>query len=342
LALDLKLIFPYVNLTWVINLRIVVTGGAGFIGSHLVDELIKEGHEIIVVDNLSSGSLNNIKHHMDNPDFKLVKDDLKNFGSNWVKEFKDCDAVFHLAANPEVRVSVTEPRIHFNENILATFNVLEACRLNNVRYLVFASSSTIYGDAEKLPTPEDYAPLEPISVYGAAKLSCEYLAITYSRLYGIRTLILRYANIIGPRLNHGVIYDFINKLRRNPHQLEILGDGTQRKSYLYISDAISATYFLFDYLVKGAVSDYEVFNVGNDDWITVNEIAKIVVNEMGLKNVEFVYKPATPDGRGWKGDVKFMLLDISKLKSLGWSPKLTSYEAVRRTTRDLLKEILNK
>lgn len=319
-------------------MKVVVTGGAGFIGSHLVDILLSEGYETTVIDNLSSGSLTNLKHNLRKKGFKFVKADLKNFDSIWINELKNCDAVFHMAANPEVKVSVTEPRIHFNENVLVTFNVLEACRLNDVKYFVFASSSTVYGDAKKIPTPEDYVPLEPISVYGAVKLSGEFLTVTYSKLYSLKSLILRYANIIGARSRHGVIYDFILKLKRNPAQLEILGDGTQRKSYLHISDGISATYFLFKYLINN-VKDYEIFNVGNNDWITVNEIAKIVTEEMNLKNVKFVYKPATPDGRGWKGDVKFMLLDISKLKSVGWEPSLTSAKAVRRTVRELLNEI---
>ncbi|WFO75480.1 NAD-dependent epimerase/dehydratase family protein [Desulfurococcaceae archaeon MEX13E-LK6-19] len=317
--------------------RVIVTGGAGFIGSHLVDELSRRGAEkIIVVDNLSNGRLDNLSRHMGKGYFSFVKADLKDPNGQWVDSFKDADVVFHFAANPEVRVSSVDPRSHFNENIYATFNVLEAARKHDVKYHVFASSSTVYGEAKIIPTPEDYHPLEPISVYGATKLACEALYISYAKLYGFKVLIARYANIIGPRSNHGVIIDFINKLKKNPKRLEILGDGTQKKSYLHVYDAVDATLHAFNYLVKESNNDYEVFNIGSSDWIQVIKIADIIVEEMGLKNVEYVFVKTTPDGRGWPGDVKLMLLDISKLKSIGWSPRWNSYEAVRKTVRELL------
>ncbi|MCD6340527.1 MAG: NAD-dependent epimerase/dehydratase family protein [Desulfurococcales archaeon] len=322
----------------VFDVRVIVTGGAGFIGSHLTEKLSIDGHEVIVIDNLSSGKLSNIAHLVNAGKATFVKGDLKDPNGAWVRYFDGADAVFHFAANPEVRVSVTNPRIHFDENVLATFNVLEQCRVNDVNLLVFASSSTVYGDAKEFPTPEDYQPLEPISVYGAAKLACEYLIISYSKLYGIKSLILRFANIVGPRQTHGVIVDFIRKLRANPKVLEILGDGTQRKSYLHVQDLLTGIDYSIDFLLKSGIS-YAIFNVGNDDWITVNEIAKIVIEEMGLSNVRFTYRKATEDGRGWKGDVKFMLLDNSKLKSLGWRPKYSSAEAIRYTVRALLKEL---
>lgn len=319
--------------------RVVVTGGAGFIGSHIVDRLVSEGvNEIRVIDNLSNGSLENLKNHINKKYFKFIKYDLKEYGKSLIQAIKDADIVFHFAANPEVRVSSINPRIHFNENILATFNVLEASRIADVDIHVFASSSTIYGEAKVIPTPEDYHPLEPISVYGAAKLACEILYTTYSRLYGFRSLILRYANIIGPRSNHGVIIDFIRKLKKNPSTLEILGDGKQRKSYLHVYDAVDATLYALRHFLNHR-KRYEVYNVGNDDWITVREIADIVVKTMGLKNVEYKYVLTTPDGRGWPGDVKFMLLDISKLKSIGWNPSMNSYEAVEQTARYIVNII---
>ncbi|MET1160409.1 MAG: NAD-dependent epimerase/dehydratase family protein [Thermoprotei archaeon] len=315
--------------------RAVVTGGAGFIGSHLVDYLVKLGaKEIRVIDNLSSGNLDNLSNHLEKPYLKFSKSDLKRFSDELVRLFRDTEIVFHYAANPEVRVSSIEPRRHFEENVVATFNVLEAARLNDVKYHVFASSSTVYGEARVIPTPEDYHPLEPISVYGASKLACEALYISYAKLYGFKVIIARYANIIGPRSTHGVIIDFINKLRKNPKRLEILGDGTQKKSYLHVYDAVEATL----HLVKrfDLVKDYDVYNIGSEDWIEVREIARIVVEEMNLSNVEFVYVKTTPDGRGWPGDVKFMLLDISKLKKTGWKPRWNSREAVRKTVRQLL------
>ena len=318
--------------------RVVITGGAGFIGSHIVDKLVNEGiNEIRVIDNLSSGNLENLKSHINKEYFKFIKYDLKKYGEDLIQALRDTDIVFHFAANPEVRVSSINPRIHFDENILATFNVLEASRIADVDIHVFASSSTVYGEANVIPTPEGYHPLEPISVYGAAKLACEILYITYSKLYGFKPLILRYANIIGPRSNHGVIIDFIKKLNKNSSKLEILGDGTQRKSYLHVYDAVDATlYTLKHFLSHGKT--YEIYNIGNDDWITVKEIADIVVRVLGLQNVKYEYVLTTPDGRGWPGDVKFMLLDISKLKNIGWKPSMTSYEAVEETARYIVEK----
>jgi len=318
------------------ELRAVVTGGAGFLGSHLVDALMEAGWEVGVIDNLSSGSLKNLGAWLDHPGFSFVRGDLKERDGEWQAALREADVVFHFAANPEVRISSTEPRIHFDENVMATFNVLEAARRENVGVFVFASSSTVYGDPEVIPTPEDH-PKKPISVYGASKLACEVLVETYHRLYGLKTLTLRYANIVGPRLTHGVIVDFIRKLRANPLELEILGDGTQKKSYMHVEDAVSATLHLLDLLFDGAFS-CGVFNVGSEDWVNVVRIADIVVEAMGLSGVRYVFKPMTPDGRGWPGDVKLMLLDISKLKATGWKPSMSSAEAVRRTAEALLRE----
>jgi UDP-glucose 4-epimerase len=207
------------------DLYIAVTGGAGFIGSHLVDRLVELGYSIRVIDNLSSGSIENIKHHLKSKNVEFVNIDIKNF-EELRKALRDIEVVFHYAANPEVRISTTSPDIHFRENIVATFNVLEASRIGDVREVVFASSSTVYGETPGGPLPED-APLRPVSVYGASKASCEVLLHAYSVLYGLRAVILRYANIVGPRLRHGVIYDLLIKLTRNKSELEVLGDGEQ-------------------------------------------------------------------------------------------------------------------
>ena len=324
------------NISELEGLKVVVTGGAGFLGSHLVDILMASGCHVAVIDNLSHGSLRNLKAWLNNPAFSFVRGDLKDTNGSWCSALKSADIVFHFAANPEVRISSTEPRIHFDENVLATFNVLEAVRKEGVRALVFASSSTVYGDPQVIPTPEDH-PKKPISIYGASKLACEVLLETYHRLYGLKALSLRYANIVGPRLTHGVIVDFIKKLRANPHELEILGDGTQKKSYLHVSDAISATLHLLDLMLRGAFS-CDVFNVGSEDWVNVVEIADMVVEAMGLSDVKYVFRPMTPDGRGWPGDVKLMLLDISKLRATGWRPSMSSREAVKKTVEALLSE----
>lgn len=319
-------------------MKVIVTGGAGFIGSYLVDRLMDRGYQVIVIDNLSSGRIGNINQWLNNPGFHFVEADLKQ-PADWIECFKNIDVVYHYAANPEVRVSVTEPEVHFRENLESTFHVLEACRKNRVPLLIFASTSTVYGEPKTIPTPETYQPLDPISIYGAVKLACEILIKTYTKLYPIKAMILRYANVIGPRSTHGVIIDFINKLKANSKQLEILGDGTQSKSYLYIEDAIEATLRAQEIFGKGDVS-YDVYNVGSEDQVNVVEIANIITEEMGLKNVEYAFKPATRDGRGWLGDVKIMLLDIKKIKTkTGWKSKYNSKQAVKTTVQKILADI---
>ncbi|AAL80526.1 UDP-glucose 4-epimerase [Pyrococcus furiosus DSM 3638] len=315
-------------------MKVLVTGGAGFIGSHLVDALMERGYRVRVLDDLSAGSLKNIEQWLDNSRFEFIKGDMRD--PNIVKEaVEDVDIVYHLAANPEVRISAQSPELLYETNVLITYNLLQAIKDSNVKYLIFTSSSTVYGDAKVIPTPEDYGPLEPISVYGGAKLAAEALISGYAHIFEFHAVVFRLANIIGARANHGVIYDFINKLKKNPEVLEILGDGTQRKSYLHVSDTVEGMLHIFEYFKKeGKI--YDVYNLGNEDWITVKEIAEIVSEEMGL-NPEFRFTGGVDGGRGWKGDVKFMLLDITKAKSTGWKPKMNSYEAVRRTVRELLK-----
>jgi UDP-glucose 4-epimerase len=310
--------------------RILVTGGAGFIGSHLVDKLAAEGHQIRVIDNLSSGRLENLAHRRD---VEVIIGDLKT-PQDVQKAVRGVDTVFHFAANPEVRVSTTNPDIHFNENVVATFNLLEAMRKNDAGQLVFASSSSVYGEPNEIPVDEN-APLRPVSVYGASKAACEHLIHAYAKLYGFRAVALRYANVVGPRLRHGVIWDFINKLRKNPHELEILGDGRQIRSYIYIDDAVEATLLAW----KKTTDAYAAYNVATEDWITVDEVADLVIEAMGLTNVKKTYKPVL-HGVGWPGDVKKIALKIDKIKQLGFKPQLNSKEATKLTAKNLISEIL--
>ena len=317
-------------------MKVLVTGGAGFIGSHLVDRLMERGYEVRVLDDLSAGSLENIKRWLEHERFEFIKGDMRDVGV--IKEaVKGVDAVFHLAANPEVRIGAQSPELLYETNVLITYNLLEAMRREEVKILAFTSSSTVYGEAKKLPTPEDYGPLEPISVYGGAKLAAEALISGYAHTFDMKAIVFRLANIIGKRSNHGVIYDFIHKLRKNPERLEILGDGTQRKSYLHVSDTVEGMLHLFNEFLKEGKT-YDVYNLGNDDWITVKEIAEIVSREMGL-NPEFYFTGGIDGGRGWKGDVKVMLLSIEKAKAKGWKPKLNSYQAVERTAKELLASL---
>jgi len=317
--------------------KVLVTGGAGFIGSHLVDRLMVDGKNVTVLDNLSNGSLKNLERWLGNQRFRFIKGDLKN-PKDIEKAVEGIELVFHLAANPEVRVGETDPSIHFQENLMATFNLLEAIRkCASAKTFVFTSTSTVYGEAEVFPTPEDYGPSIPISTYGASKLGCEALASSYAHTFGLRTLILRVANVVGSRANHGVIIDFINKLKTNPKKLEILGDGTQKKSYLHIEDFIDATlHVTSQFLGDGKKAD--VYNVGSVDQVEVKKIAEIVAEEMRLRDVKFVFTGGVKGGRGWLGDVKIMHLSIDKLMKTGWKPKYNSEQAVRLAVKAILKE----
>ena len=314
-------------------MKVLVTGGAGFIGSHLVDHLIEDGYEVRVLDDLSAGSLENLKQWIDHERFEFMLGDMKR-RDVCEKAVRGVDAVFHLAANPEVRIGAQSPELLYETNVLITYNLLESMRKEDIKALAFTSSSTVYGEAKEIPTPEDYGPLEPISVYGGAKLAAEALIAGYAHTFDIKAVVFRLANIIGKRSNHGVIYDFINKLKANPDRLEILGDGTQRKSYLHVSDTVEAMLYLFkEFLKEDKI--YDAYNIGSEDWITVTEIAEIVSREMGL-NPEFYFTGGVDGGRGWKGDVKIMLLNIEKAKAKGWKPKMNSKEAVEKTVRELL------
>lgn len=318
--------------------NVLVTGGAGFIGSHLVDRLMNMGYYVRVVDNLSSGSLENIEAWVECPRFDFVRGDLK----DQVVAKKGVDGVevvYHLAANPDVRVGEVNPSIHLRENLLATFNVLEAMRESEVaKVIVFLSSSTVYGEPEEFPTPEDYGPLLPISVYGASKLGCESFVSAYGHTFGLRGLILRLANVVGNRSAHGVVVDFVKKFQQNPKKLEILGDGNQSKSYLHIKDFLDAVFVALRCFLNGE-KIVEVYNVGSFDQVDVKRIAEIVSEEMGLQNPEFKFTGGVDEGRGWRGDVRTMLLSSSKLLDLGWKPWLTSEEAIRQSCLELLRSI---
>jgi UDP-glucose 4-epimerase len=302
-------------------MRVVVTGGAGFIGSHVVDRLVEEGKEVTVIDNLSSGREDYI-----NSSAEFIKLDLLNAEK---LDFSGVEEVWHIAANPDVRVGSVSPEKIYHNNIQATFNVLNAMRKAKVSKIIFTSTSTVYGEAEVIPTPESH-PTNPISIYGASKLACEALISSYCHTFDMNCWIYRFANVIGRRSTHGVIYDFIMKLKKDPKRLEILGDGEQNKSYVYIDDCISAMFY-------GLKSEERVniFNIGSDDQIKVKRIAEIVANAMGLTpKFEF-----TGGKRGWRGDVPVMLLSSDKLKKLGWRAKYNSESAVKKAVNDLLDEM---
>ena len=310
---------------------IVITGGAGFIGSHLADALAS-GNDVAVFDNFSSGKMEYLAKQKDNPHFRVVQGDLLD-RECLMGAVEGADVVFHLAANPYVKLGAENTSVHLDQNILATHNLLEAMRIKGVKRIAFTSTSTIYGEATLVPTPENYGPLKPISLYGASKLACEALISSYCHTFDMRSWIYRFANIVGERGTHGVLVDFIRKLQSNPKEMEILGSGKQRKSYLEVKDCVGAMI----YCVENSSEQVNIFNVGSRDAIDVTEIAEIVAESMGLSGVKYRYTGGL-DGRGWKGDVKTMLLSIESLEKLGWSPSFISRESIRSAVRSLLSK----
>ena len=309
-------------------MKVFVTGGAGFIGSHLVDNLLKQGHTITVYDNLSSGKTEFISQHLQQDTCRFIKADLLSF-KKVEAEIAGHDIVFHLAANPHVRLGEIHTDLDMNQGIVATYNVLEAMRRNAIKKIVFSSSSVVYGETTELSLPETYGPTLPISMYGAGKLGAEGLISAFCGTFDFQAWMYRFANIVGRRGTHGVIVDFIEKLRRNSHELEILGNGQQCKPYLYIDDCVDGILFGFEH----AKEKMNLFNLSCDTATTVTRIAEMITEEMALQNVSFKY---TGGIRGWKGDVPRFQLDASKINNLGWKANLTSDEAVRKAIRDVL------
>ena len=308
--------------------RVMVTGGAGFIGSHVVDRLLAGGDEVIVYDNFSTGSMWNLRQHAGSDRLFVAQGnvlDLPPLREN----MEGCQAVFHFQANADVRGGVADTRRDLEQNTIATWNALEAARLAGVGTFVFASSAVVYGEPGVFPTPET-ATLRQTSLYGASKLACEAMAEAYSEYFGIRVLIFRFVSWVGPRYSHGVVADFVAKLRRDPHMLEILGDGAQEKSYLHVADGVDGIF-----LAYGADTGRKaVFNLGHDAHVNVVEVASAVAEEMGLQGVMFKMAGGR---RGWPGDSPLVHLDTTRMRMLGWSPRIPILEGIRDTARFLLR-----
>ncbi len=309
-------------------MNVLVAGGAGFIGSHLIDSLLATGDNVICADKLIMGD-KNIAHFRDNDNFKFYETELSNqeqvdkiFSENSI------DVVYHLAANSDIQKGGKEPSIDFNDTLLTTRALLEGMRKADVKKVFFASTSAVYGEMLDVELTETTGGLMPVSYYGGAKLASEALISSYVSMCDMSAVIFRFPNVIGPRLTHGAVFDFIRKLRKNPSELEILGNGTQCKPYIYVLDLVEAIMMLTKEFNSGEV----VYNISvNSPGTTVTHIAEIVVEELGLKDVKFYY---TGGDRGWKGDVPRFSYDISKVLSTGWAPKHTSDEAVRQTVKD--------
>jgi UDP-glucose 4-epimerase len=306
--------------------RAFVTGGGGFIGSHIVDRLAQTAGGVTIYDNFSTGQEQFISHHAGNPEIRVVRADVLD-GERLKKEMAGCDVVFHFQANADVRGGTTRTEIDLQQNTIATWNVLDAMRINGVKNIVFASSATVYGEPDIFPTPESYAPLQT-SLYGASKFSCEAMIQAYCEYFGITCHIFRFVSWIGERYSHGVIFDFMKKLGKNPQTLEILGDGRQRKSYLDVVDGVDGIF----YALEHAKERKNVFNLGHDAFMNVLDLADIIVDELDLRGVRY----ATTGGeRGWLGDSPFVHLDTTKLKGLGWRPRISIEQGVRNTVKYL-------
>ena len=305
-------------------MNILVAGGAGFIGSHLCDALLSKNNTVIVADKLIMGS-KNIEHLSQNTNFKFYEMELAN-QDNVDKLFKDnkIDIVYHMAANSDIQKSANDTSIDFNDTLLTTRVLLESMRKNNVKNIFFASTSAVYGEMPDIVLNEETGGLKPVSYYGGAKLASEALISSYVSMCDMNAVIFRFPNVIGPRLTHGVVYDFVKKLRNNPKELLILGNGTQCKPYIYVTDLVNAIVKLTEQFEPGV----DVFNISvMSEGTSVTHIAEIVVDVLGLSDVEFKY---TGGDRGWKGDVPRFKYDISKVLATGWKPEYTSDEAVRK------------
>lgn len=310
-------------------MNILVAGGAGFIGSHLCDALLSHNHTVIVADKLIMGS-KNIEHLGKNASFKFYEMELAN-QENVDKLFAEnkIDIVYHMAANSDIQKSANDPSIDFNDTLLTTRALLEGMRKADVKNIFFASTSAVYGEMPDIVLNEETGGLKPVSYYGGAKLASEALISSYVSMCDMNAVIFRFPNVIGPRLTHGVVYDFVKKLRNNPKELEILGNGTQCKPYIYVTDLVNAIVKLTEQFEPGV----EIFNISvMSEGTSVTHIAEIVVDVLGLSDVEFKY---TGGDRGWKGDVPRFKYDISKVLVTGWKPEYTSDEAVRKAAQSL-------
>ncbi len=304
-------------------MRVFISGGAGFIGSHLVDRFLADGHEVVAFDNLILGKKEFLQQHKGNPKFRLVEADLVEIESV-VREMRGTDLVVHMAANSDISQGAARTDVDMQNGTVATYNVLEAMRRLEVKQILFASTSAIYGEADLKPTPENYGPLLPISFYGASKLSCEAMISAFSHNCGIKAWIYRFANIVGRRATHGAIYDFVGRLKKNPSALTVLGDGTQRKSYLHVDDCVAGMLFGYHKVSR----TLNLFNLASQGVTQVRFIAEEVNRQMAEKTGKLAKLEFGKSDRGWIGDVPYTHLDGENFAKLGWSAKFDSNAAV--------------
>lgn len=303
-----------------------VTGGSGFIGSHIVDELIKRGNFVTVYDNFSTGQKLFTEHHLSNPNFKLIEEDVLN-SKILERSMAGHNFVFHMSAHADVRSGFEDHFIDHVQNLEATQAVLEAMVKNSIKKISFASTSSVYGEAKKHPTPEE-EPFLPTSLYGSTKAACENYIATYSSYYGWNSYIFRFVSWTGERYTHGIVVDLIKKLKKNQNEVELISDGTPKKSSLYVKDGVNA---IFTILEKSKET-VNIFNIGHKEVLTIDNIVDIIFDELKVKP----NKKYLGGKRGWKGDNNFVLLSSEKLEKLGWEPKFTIEEGIRKTIRYLV------
>lgn len=311
-------------------MKILVAGGAGFIGSNLIDLLLEKGHEVVCVDNYFIGTKDNIAHLDGNLKFKIYEQDLCEIDNlKQIFETEKFEYVFHLAANSDIQASANNPVIEYRNTYTTTFNILECMRIYGVKKMFFASTSAVYGEKPNELLTECTADLRPVSYYGGSKLGSEAIISAFAYMNDLEVLVFRFPNVIGPRLTHGVIFDFMKKLDQDNTQLEILGDGTQCKPYIYVTDLVKA---MEKYMITNS-KGMTIYNLGVEGATTVTKIADVICEKMGLKNVKYNY---TGGNIGWKGDVPRFQYDLSKIYATGWKAGYNSDEAVEKTVEAVL------
>lgn len=315
--------------------KVFVTGGAGFIGSHIVDALLGEGRSVTVFDNLSSGHEKFVQPHLGKANFKFVRADLLD-ADRLKAEVAGHDLVWHLAANTDIPGGFTNTDLDLKNCVIGTYNVVEAMRTTGVQRMLFSSTGAIYGELCRVEFSNETAgPLLPLSLYAAGKLGSEAFISAYCSLFGLRAWIFRFGNVIGNRMGHGVIHDFIEKLKRDPKHLEILGDGRQDKNYFLVEECIAGMAHAFRAAPMTAEKPVDIFNLGADSLTGVKTIARVVIEEMGLKDVKITY---TGGERGWPGDQPQVHIASTKMHALGWKAKLSSDEAVRLAVQRMIAD----
>jgi UDP-glucose 4-epimerase len=308
-------------------MRFVVTGGAGFIGSNLVKKLVEDGHDVTVFDIVQEKETKRLQSILDRIDYKQI--DISNL-EKLKQELKDFDVVAHFAASADIALGRIKTDLDLQHGTIATYNILESMRINNIKKIIFPSSSAVYGDFHKIPTTEDTGMLFPLSLYGASKLACEGLISAFCNLFEIKSWIFRFGNVVGSDLTRGVIKELIQKLKRNPKELEILGNGLQQKDFIHIEDCVDGILFAF----RNSNESVNIFNLSSGTTTSVNKIVEMILEEMKLKNVKLLY---TGGKIGWPGDAPLVHFDITKIKKLGWHPKYLSDETVRMSIKGTLE-----